>query len=183
MEEHGALHKHFPRFWRGFSPIILTCLLCWSGHRSRPCRRRSVSAERCSPVGRTCAVAGKRRSDNGWPLRSRTWCWRACSLTLTCRCRFHLWKEEKKNGTVQSNRPNAIKNTALIFLTLTYAEDVKTKSLGDRFTDQLVGEAVESNMSTQRQATLLFILEDPKKTLEGQSHTNTHMGKTLVSSR
>lgn len=81
---------------------------------------------------------------------------------------------------MQANHSNSIKNTVPIFLTLTYAEDIKTKPLGDRFTDQLVREAVESNMSTQRQATLLFILEDPKKTSEGRSqreqgaHTHTH---------
>lgn len=194
-EERAALHKHFPTFLRVFTlffPIILTCLLCWSGHRSPPCRRRSVSAERCSPVGRTCAAADKRRSGNGWPLRSQTGCWRVCSLTLTCRCRFHLWKVWK-GGEEELHRCDPIIQTPLkaprSFLTLTYTEDVKTKSLGDRFTDQLIGEAVEPNMSTQRQATLLFILEDPKKTLAGRSqreqrtHKHTHMRKTLVSSR
>lgn len=46
---------------------------------------------------------------------------------------------------------------------LTYTENVKTKSLCDRFTDQLVREAVESNMSAQTQVTLLFILRDTNK--------------------
>lgn len=81
---------------------------------------------------------------------------------------------------VRSRRSGANKNAALIFLTLTYAEDVEAEPLGDRFTDQLVGEAVESDVSAQRQATLLFILEDPKKTSEGRSqleqraHKHTH---------
>lgn len=43
---------------------------------------------------------------------------------------------------------------------LTYAKDVKTKSLCDRFADQLMRKAVESNMAAQTQVTLLFILKD-----------------------
>lgn len=48
-------------------------------------------------------------------------------------------------------------------LVLTYTENVKTKSLCDRFTDQLVREAVKSNMSAQTQVTLLSILTDTNK--------------------
>lgn len=46
---------------------------------------------------------------------------------------------------------------------LTYTENIKAKSLCDRFTDQLVREAVESNMSAQTQVTLPFILRDANK--------------------
>lgn len=47
-------------------------------------------------------------------------------------------------------------------LLLTYTEDVKTKPLCDRLADQLVGKAVESNMSAQTQVALLFVLRDKK---------------------
>lgn len=46
---------------------------------------------------------------------------------------------------------------------LTYTEDVKAKSLCDRFTDQLVRKAVKSNMAAQIKVTLLFILKDTNK--------------------
>lgn len=46
---------------------------------------------------------------------------------------------------------------------LTYTEDVEAKSLCDRFTDQLVREAVKSNMSAQTEVTLLFVLRDANK--------------------
>lgn len=69
---------------------VLTCPLCWSDRRIRQCRRWSAWAGRCFPSGRMFAAADTRRSDSGWPLRSQTWCWRACSLTSTCRCQSPL---------------------------------------------------------------------------------------------
>lgn len=48
-------------------------------------------------------------------------------------------------------------------LVLTYTENVKAKPLCDRFTDQLVREAVESNMAAQTQVPLLFVLTDRNK--------------------
>lgn len=54
-------------------------------------------------------------------------------------------------------------------LLLTYTEDVKTKPLCDRLADQLVGKAVESNMSAQTQVALLFVLRDKKKNKENQT--------------
>lgn len=64
---------------------------------------------------------------------------------------------------------------------LTYAEYVKTKSLCHRFTDQLVREAVKSNMATQIQVTLLFILQE-NKTRKGlvTCEENAHGGETVT---
>ena len=47
--------------------------------------------------------------------------------------------------------------------TLTYAEDVEAETLCHRFTDQLVREAVESNMAAQTEVTFFFILEENKQ--------------------
>ena len=80
-------------------------------------------------------------------------------------------------------------NTVVARLVLTHTENVKTKSLCDRFTDELVREAVEPNMAAQTQVTLLFILKDTNKTKQNKTlkawlHVRkTHMGKTLVRGR
>ena len=49
---------------------------------------------------------------------------------------------------------------------LTYTQNVETKTLCDRFTDQLVRKAVESNMAAQAEATLFFILSDTKQNIQ-----------------
>ena len=51
-------------------------------------------------------------------------------------------------------------------LSLTYAKDVEAETLSDRFTDQLVRQAVEPNMATQVEVALLLILgrEDRQRT-------------------
>lgn len=179
---------------------VLTCPLCWSDHRSQRCRRSSAWGGRYSLAGRMFAAAGTRHSDNGSPLRSRTWCWRACSLTSICRYQSPLCMVG--SGESWITRAPGSNSSALRFLlqghkcmsgkttqrcyfvvvyqenksskawkmfSLTYTENVKTKSLCDRFTDQLVREAVESNMSAQTQVTLLFILRDTNK-----NKTNQH---------
>lgn len=179
---------------------VLTCPLCWSDHRSQRCRRSSAWGGRYSLAGRMFAAAGTRHSDNGSPLRSRTWCWRACSLTSICRYQSPLWMVG--SGESWITRAPGSNSSALRFLlqehkcmsgkttqrcyfvvvyqenksskawkmfSLTYTENVKTKSLCDRFTDQLVREAVESNMSAQTQVTLLFILRDTNKNKTNQT--------------
>lgn len=66
-------------------------------------------------------------------------------------------------------------STAHIRVVLTDAENVKTKSLCDRFTDQLVRKAVKSNMAPQMKAPLLFVLKDSKKTSREKTSTLWHM--------
>lgn len=173
---------------------VLTCPLCWSDHRSQRCRRSSAWGGRYSLAGRMFAAAGTRHSDNDSPLRSRTWCWRACSLTSICRYQSPLWMVGSGDSWI-TRAPGSNSSALRFFLqehkcmsgkttqrcyfvvvyqenksskawkmfSLTYTENVKTKSLCDRFTDQLVREAVESNMSAQTQVTLLFILRDTNK--------------------
>lgn len=94
--------------------ILLTCHLCWSDHRSQRCQRSSVWVGRCFLSGRMFAVADTRHSDNGSPLRSRTWCWRVCSLTLTCRYRSPLWVGgSRERERVKLLRPRGVNHPLL----------------------------------------------------------------------
>lgn len=49
---------------------------------------------------------------------------------------------------------------------LTYTQNVETKTLRDRFTDQLVRKAVKSNMATQAEVSLLFILRSTRQKID-----------------
>lgn len=50
----------------------------------------------------------------------------------------------------------------VVVVLLTYTQNVEAKPLRDRFTDQLVREAVKSNMAAQTEVTLLSVLRGHK---------------------
>lgn len=89
------------------SQRICTCLLCWSGLRSRRCARSSAWGWHCSPAAHTFVDAAAPCSHSGWPLHFQMLYWKACSLKLTSQCRFHLWRQERRQEDEGQTNPHS----------------------------------------------------------------------------
>lgn len=88
------------------SQRICTCLLCWSGLRSRLCAQSSAWGWHCSPAARMFVDAAAPCSHSGWPPRFQMLYWKGCSLTLTSQCRFHLWRQERRQEDEGRTNPH-----------------------------------------------------------------------------